>query len=71
MLSRAKNKVSVAAIVRGTGEVPVPAVQIVTMASAAAQIQPAERASGGLMGYGTGGKSHSSPSPHPRMLLCY
>lgn len=50
-----KNKVSVAAIVRGTGAVPVRAVQIVTMASAARQIQMGERASDGLMGYGTRG----------------
>jgi len=63
MLSRAKNKVSVA-IVRGTGTDPVPAVQIVTMASAAAQIEPGERAGDGLTGCGTGGKSHASPSPH-------
>lgn len=54
MSSRVKNKVSAAAIVRGTGAVPVPAVQIVTMASAAPQIQPGERASDGLVGTGRG-----------------
>lgn len=58
MSSRVKNKVSAAVIVRGTGAVPVPAVQIVTMAPP--QIQPSERAAGASLG----GKSHSGPSLH-------